>query len=392
MVQFADPLFRFAHRNLIWCLVACYCLGAVWPDAGLWIRRCRLELPLPDSISPSLLSVMLGLLLLNAGLGLDQEHLRHLMRRWVVLIVALSAGILIPLAYLVLISLLLGFTDAASKLPLLLGFAVVAVMPTAGSSAAWSQNADGNMALSLGFVLFSTLLSPMVAYGVLHFLSRTMAGQGGEETTAFASQMAAGFLALWVIAPALVGILIRKLLGAARADKLKHHVKLINLANLLVLNYSNASLSLPSLIDRPDPGLLLTAILISLGLAVVSFGAAVPIGRFFREKRPERASLYFGLGMRNNGAGLVLVATIVPEPEIVLLPIILYNLTQHLGAGIVDRYVLSGGGRADCDTNRITERSSQASGKQIDQRNPDSAGQNASRENCREVKRRRNQE
>jgi bile acid:Na+ symporter, BASS family len=340
MVQLADLVFRLAHRHLIWCLVACYCLGALCPSAGIWIRECEIEMPVFDGMSPSLLSVMLGLLLLNAGLGLDHEHLVHLRRNWRVLIVALVAGILLPLTYLLGLSWLLGGFDTATRLPLLLGIAVIAAMPTAGSSAAWSQNADGNMAMSLGLVLFSTLLSPLVAYGVLQFLTETMANQGGQATTKFASQMAATFLTLWVIVPALVGMLIRRLLGQARAKKLKHHVKLVNLINLLLLNYSNASLALPSLIEKPDPSLLVTAILISLGLAIVSFGAAVPISRVFREQRPERASLFFGLGMRNNGAGLVLVATVIPEPEIVLLPIILYNLIQHLGAGIVDRYVL----------------------------------------------------
>jgi BASS family bile acid:Na+ symporter len=340
MVQLADLIFRFAHRRLIWCLAGCYCLGAFWPGAGIWIREFQIASPLLHGMSPSLLSVMLGLLLLNAGLGLDREHLIHLRRRWPVMIAALVAGILLPLAYLLALSSLPGFVDAATRLPLLLGIAVIAAMPIAGSSAAWSQNADGNMAMSLGLVLVSTLLSPLVAYGVLQFLSEILADQGGEDTIEFASQMAAAFLALWVIVPALIGIVIRRSLGPARTKRLMHHVKLANLINLLLLNYSNASLALPSLVERPNWSLLVTAVLVVLGLAVVSFGGATAISRMFREQRPERASLFFGLGMRNNGAGLVLVATVVPEPEIVLLPIILYNLIQHLGAGIVDRYLL----------------------------------------------------
>lgn len=340
MVQLADFIFRFAHRRLIWCLVACYGLGALWPGVGIWIRQCRMELPVLHGMSPSLLSLMLGLLLFNAGLGLEHEHLAHLRRRWPVLVVALAAGILLPLAYLLGLSSLLGFAEGTTRLPLLLGIAVIAAMPTAGSSTAWSQNADGNMAMSLGLVLFSTLLSPLVAFGMLHFLTETVAAQGGRQTIGFASQMAAVFLTLWVIVPALFGIALRRLLSPARTQRLKQHVKLVNLINLLLLNYSNASLALPPIMERPDWSLLVTAILAALGLAIVCFGAAVPISRLFREGRPERASLYFGLGMRNNGAGLVLVATLLPEPEIVLLPIILYNLIQHFGAGIVDRYLL----------------------------------------------------
>ncbi|MBN2293365.1 MAG: bile acid:sodium symporter [Pirellulales bacterium] len=339
ILRLANSFFRFAHKHLLWCLVACYCLGALLPGAGLWIRDSRLGPASMHGINPSLLSFMLGLLLFNAGLGLDQKHLSHLKRRLTVLTVATVTGVLVPLAYLIAVSFLLGFADVLIELPLLLGVAIIVAMPTAGSSTAWSQNADGNMAISLGLVLVSTLLSPLVAYGVLHFMHEVIVGQGGRGPTAFTSQMAATFLAIWVVVPAIVGFVVRKILGAARIEKLKNPIKLVNLINLLLLNYSNASLSLPSLIENPNTPLLLTSILVSLGLAVFCFGVAAPIASIFREQRAERASLFFGLGMRNVGAGMVLVSAVVPNPQIVLLPIILYNLIQHLGAAIVDRYI-----------------------------------------------------
>ncbi|WP_198953797.1 hypothetical protein [Rhodopirellula sp. MGV] len=50
-----------------------------------------------------------------------------------------------------------------------------------------------------------------------------------------------------------------------------------------------------------------------------------------------KASLMFALGMNNNGTGLVLAGlTLANHPE-VMLPIILYNLVQHLIAALVDR-------------------------------------------------------
>ncbi len=45
---------------------------------------------------------------------------------------------------------------------ILVGLALVAAMPIAGGSTAWAQNANGNLALSLGLVLFSTILSPII--------------------------------------------------------------------------------------------------------------------------------------------------------------------------------------------------------------------------------------
>ncbi len=44
----------------------------------------------------------------------------------------------------------------------------------------------------------------------------------------------------------------------------------------------------------------------------------------------------FGLGMNNNGTGLVLVSVALADHPDVMLPIIFYNLAQHLVASAVD--------------------------------------------------------
>ena len=47
----------------------------------------------------------------------------------------------------------------------------------------------------------------------------------------------------------------------------------------------------------------------------------------------------FGLGMNNNGTGLVLASMALADHPRVMLPIIFYNLVQHLVAGVVDRLI-----------------------------------------------------
>ena len=42
--------------------------------------------------------------------------------------------------------------------------------------------------------------------------------------------------------------------------------------------------------------------------------------------------------MNNNGACLVLAALTLPGHSAVILPIVVYNLIQHLGAGLVQRF------------------------------------------------------
>jgi bile acid:Na+ symporter, BASS family len=50
----------------------------------------------------------------------------------------------------------------------------------------------------------------------------------------------------------------------------------------------------------------------------------------------------FGLGMNNNGTGLVLAAANLSDHPAVLLPIIFYTLVQQIIAALVDRKIFKG--------------------------------------------------
>ena len=106
--------------------------------------------------------VMLGFLLFNAGMGVELAALKKLRNNPLSLAFGLLANLLIPIAYIGLVMLTMRFWHNPDEVQnILVGLALVASMPIAGSSTAWSQNANGNLALSLGLVLCSTFLSPL---------------------------------------------------------------------------------------------------------------------------------------------------------------------------------------------------------------------------------------
>jgi hypothetical protein len=70
---------------------------------------------------------------------------------------------------------------------ILVGLALVASMPIAGSSTAWSQNASGDLALSLGLVVLSTLLSPLTTPVALHSVGPLTSGDYSEDLHELAS-------------------------------------------------------------------------------------------------------------------------------------------------------------------------------------------------------------
>src|SRR5262249_23984572 len=85
----------------------------------------------------------------------------------------------------------------------------------------------------------------------------------------------------------------------------------------------------------PDLDFLLTALGTSATECALALGSAWVLAYLLRVDRAQQASLMFGLGMNNNGAGLVLASVALPDHPSVMLPIITYNLIQHLGAGVV---------------------------------------------------------
>jgi BASS family bile acid:Na+ symporter len=219
---------------------------------------------------------------------------------------------------------------------ILVGLALVASMPIAGSSTAWSQNANGNLALSLGLVLFSTFLSPLTTPIALHSVGLMTIGDYSEDLHELAGSGTGWFLTISVIIPSLVGIACRWGLGRERVSVAKPYLKLANSAILLLLNYSNASISLPQAIADPDLDFLAVTLGIALLLCVTAFLAGWVIARLRRSDLSEQIALMFGLGMNNNGTGLVLASMTLADHPRVLLPIIFYNLVQHLVAGTVD--------------------------------------------------------
>ncbi len=327
---------------LLLLMIGSYLVAAGWPALGLWIRDVRVaQVGLAGSKTTiSLSMLMLASLLLNAGLGVKLSRVREILRRPRILGAGLAANLIVPIVFIMVITrAMAGWHNADEVQNILVGLALVASMPIAGSSTAWTQNADGELALSLGMVLFSTLLSPITTPLALHSVGLMATGDYAEDLHELAAGGTGTFLTVCVLAPSLIGIGVRLVAGEARVAAAKSPLKLINSAILLVLNYSNASVSLPQAFADPDPDFLALTLGVVVGLCILAFTAGWLIAQFLRTTPSQRTALVFGLGMNNNGTGLVLASMSLADHPRVMLPIIFYNLVQHLIAGVVDRHV-----------------------------------------------------
>lgn len=230
---------------MLWLLLGTYLAGALVPRLGIAMREVNagtLRLPVGGAVRLTLPTLMLGFLLVVAGLGTDLAQLRRTTGRLGVLLTGLAANCIYPIVFAAAAAAaLLTWHDSDEAQSILVGLAMIGAMPIAGSSTAWAQNADGNLALGLGLVLGSTLLSPLSTPLGLHAIGAITHGDYSEDLHELATQGSGAFVAFAVVAPSVLGISLRALLGSRRVGRALPALKALNLVDLLLLNYSNAA-------------------------------------------------------------------------------------------------------------------------------------------------------
>lgn len=157
---FLARLSHAVHQHFIWWLIGSYAIASLFPGFGLWIRSVSLGdiTVFQETTRITLPMLMLSFLLFNGGLGVQTSQLRHLIRSPLVLITGLGANLFLPVAFIFGVTQTMSFWHNPEEVQnLLVGLALVASMPIAGSSTAWAQNANGDLGLSLGLVLGSTI-------------------------------------------------------------------------------------------------------------------------------------------------------------------------------------------------------------------------------------------
>jgi BASS family bile acid:Na+ symporter len=326
---------EFVHHHFLGLLIAAYALAAIYPGPGLaakgWVVAevgdFGLTLPM----------LVLAGLLFSAGLGAAAGELAAVARRPGAVVVGVAANVVVPVAFLALLAIGLRlWPDPAESRSLLLGLAVVAAMPIAGSSAAWAQNASGNVALSLGLVVGSTALSPLTTPLVFQSFGAMADDACADALRAMGGRETGLFLTACVAVPSAVGLLVRGAAGG-RVARLKPGLKLASTLALLGLCYANAAVALPRIVAQPDWDFLALILGAAAGLCGVAFAAGWAVARVLRVGEPERRSLVFGLGMSNNGTGMVLASAAFAALPWAAVPVLTYNLVQHVVAGGVSR-------------------------------------------------------
>ncbi len=337
------------HDNFIWLLLATYGLATFFPDPGLVIRNLSLgsgtlhpaDRAWGDQITAPML--LLALLLFCAAAVARWSRVADLIQRPGMLCLGLVAVWIVPGLFVGALGWVLPhLLDKSLTAGMLVGLAIVAAMPVANSSVAWTQNTDGNVALGLGLILLTIVLCPLATPQMLNLMGLALAGAETEQCRLLVTQFSGSFFIVWVILPALAGALFHYLLGPTRIARLRGVLRLTSALTLLTLNYANASLALPRVLADEGTTTLLVAGLLAIGLSGAGVVSAWGLSRLLDLSPSSRAALVFGLSMKHTGLALVLaceVEALRAEPRVILM-IVVATLLQHVVAGIAD-WVLS---------------------------------------------------
>jgi BASS family bile acid:Na+ symporter len=337
--KLAARLAHFIHKYFIVAIISSYIAAALVPQFGLWMRTVDFGFLFAPKhkISFTFAPLMLASLLFNAGLGVALIDLRETPRKAFMMFAGFFGNVVAPLIMILSVSLTMKlWHDPEETQQLLVGLALVASMPIAGASTAWTQNANGSLVLSLGLVLLTTLLSPLTTPLILHAVGFLTIDDYSEDLHELGSGEAISFLGSWVIIPSLLGLMTRQLIGSQRFVSAIPYVKLANFVVIMLLNYTNATLVLPKVVSQPDVDFLFIILFIVSALCIGGFACGFLLSRAVKAERQDAVSLIFALGMNNNGTGLVLASIALEDHPRVLLPILLYNFIQYVIASLVD--------------------------------------------------------
>jgi BASS family bile acid:Na+ symporter len=141
---------------------------------------------------------------------------------------------------------------------------------------------------------------------------------------------------LWVILPSLAGAAAAWASGPRRIARARPWFRLVTLADILVLNYANASLAVEKAWASGEWSIVALSALLAAAVSLVGIALAVGLARGFRLSAPTTSALLFGLSMKHTGLALVIAGEFLKDQPRVVLVILLTTLAQHVAAGAVD--------------------------------------------------------
>lgn len=303
----------------------------------------------PDLVTPfpgvRTAQLVLAMLLFVAGLRTAVPHdAGEVLRRGAAIGMGV-VGRLVPLAaMLACLALVSGGEAPSLATDIAVGLTMVAAMPAANTSTAWTRRSSGDLMVCAGIVVATTMLAPLVIPGALAVVGD--AGGPAEVTAGTFSDMAVSVVG-WVVVPIVAGIVVGRLGRLGTGKPLGACGSLGLLGALLLLNYINASQALPNVLERGGASSLGWSACGAALLVPLCYAAGEVAGRLVAASPAQGRALSYAVGMSNTGLAGTLAAAAFPGRPATLYPIVLCTLLQHVVAALMHERARVAGTVAD---------------------------------------------
>ncbi|MFF7237845.1 sodium-dependent transporter [Streptomyces collinus] len=316
-------------------VVLAYAAALFLPEPGLWLRRAHsLPLGAPGALPLPTAQLLLGLVLLSAGLQVPSRALGSLLRRPTAVLAGLALHLALPLLAVPAVAFLLRWTpDTDGGSGLVTAMILIVAMPVAAGATVWTGGGAGDQPTMVGLVLASTLLSPVTVPLVIGALLPLLSGGNARTLAAAEHTTQGGFALASVVLPCAVGVLCRLALPAPWLSRVLGAVVPTALVGSLALTYVNACGALGSFLTRPRFLLTAASLGVATSVCLLSFAVGRCATRLLRLDSPTASSVTLACGMNNSSASAVLITSALPGKPHLLLPVLAYGLVQKTAAG-----------------------------------------------------------
>ena len=284
---------------------------------------CGLFLPIIFINLRPLVIWLFGIMTFSGALKLTARELGDAVRCPVpILLFFISSHICMPLAALFSSSLF--FSDAN----IITGFILLFAGPTAVSGFIWVTIFKGDKAMGLTFILFDTLLAPLVVPATLFIFI-------GSKVQMDMSGIAVSLLFM-VVVPTIIGVTLNETSKRKIPDKICPYLDPFAKICLILVIAANSS-AIASFVRFNDP-LVWAVAALCIALTTGGFLLAKLFGEIAKTDEQKKTSLVIAGGLRNNSAVMTIAVAFFPEATV--LPVLLSLVFQQTVAAIMGKLII----------------------------------------------------
>lgn len=346
---FNEKIVKFStlfQNYFLFVLFFLYTLSVVFPAPGIFLNELsfgHLSMSSNHTFSITTPMVFLSIILFNASLCISNKDLKKIHKYFYLILAGVAGnfflGFVIAALFRVPLSL---FVSPDNVQQMLIAIAILTAVPIAGTATAWTQTVKGNLTLTLGMLLATTMMCPVLTPLIFHAFTLFAHGEYVDKLQYMANHGANTFLIFVVVTPAVIGIISHFIIGEANIRRANHLIKVTNQLCLSLLCYSNASAVLPQkILHNPNIKILALYFVVAVIFCFLTYFTGWVISKTFNTTMRDEMSLMFSEGMKNVGTALVLARFGFAEYANVSLLIIFFAIAQQFIASTIKGFEYS---------------------------------------------------